>query len=180
MTTKEASRNGLGRPKDDELNPQEELFVEAYIVNFDELEAFNAAKYSAPSPKKYALQILDRPRVQKAISERVHQVVEDMGINESQVVAGLLREANNVSKGSTQTARINAWVWLGKHIGMFAEAKASGKEVSSGPTYNIINYSNSNSTIKPPSEVIKEVSDTIKVTKKQTRDIEAKLTNEDK
>jgi len=170
MQIDEDKKKNLGRPKEDELTPQEILFVDKYVDNFNELEAFQAAKYSSANPKAYAAEVLKRDRVQKAITEKVEEKVKMHGISESSVIAGLLREAQNMGKGSTQTARINAWVWLGKHIGMFNE-KTPDKN-KGGDTYNIIQYGSL------PTNETNNNDNKYKVTKSQMKVIQGEVTKE--
>ena len=51
---------------------------------------------------------------QEKLSKRAQITQED-------VLEGLQREATTYGKGSSHSARVTAWIWIGKHLGMFTE-----------------------------------------------------------
>jgi len=131
----------MDRPSQ-ELTQKQEDFVDAFIEsNFDPVQAFKAAGYSDSSGKwmyQKAIEQLRKPVIVNAIKERLTKASPAHWITEDQIISKLWKEATDYGSKSSQAARINALVWIGKHFGMFQEKqKQEEKEV----TYNIINYS---------------------------------------
>lgn len=124
-----------------ELTTMQEAFVDAFIeTNFDVIKAFEAAGYRDSQSNfrfQAAIRLLKTKAISEAIQERLTNATPAHWITEDIVINKLWREATDYGKGSSQAARINALVWIGKHFGMFAEKKTSEE---SDVTYNIINY----------------------------------------
>src|SRR5690606_33221318 len=79
------------------------------------------AGYSEKTAKVIAAQNLSKLNVQEAIEDARKEVSEKALITTEMVVKGLLKEAQDNSEGSTQSARVSAWAHLGKHLGMFKD-----------------------------------------------------------
>lgn len=71
------------------LTPKEELFVPAYIVNLNAVEAARKAKYK--HPKNVASKILSRPHVQAAIQEAMSEQMDRLQIDADAVVRELAK-----------------------------------------------------------------------------------------
>jgi hypothetical protein len=124
------------------LTQKQEDFVEAFIENnFDPIKAFKAAGYADAAERwvyQKSLEQLRKPAIVRAIKERLTKASPAHWITEDQIISKLWREATDYSSKSSQGARINALVWIGKHFGMFQEKQ---KQDEKDVTYNIINYS---------------------------------------
>ena len=101
------------------------------------------AKYC--SDKAYEL--LQDERTLVAIKEEKSKKNKAFWLSEEDILSGLYMEATNVEVKSSQAARIQAWVWLGKHIGMFSPTEGRGainaeakQAANAAPTYNIVQY----------------------------------------
>lgn len=131
------------KKKHEELNLTElqEAFVDAFLGEalFDPLKAYNLAGY-AESMKPYneAMRVLRSKAVAHHIHKRLAEQDTDYWINESAVVQRLWKEAIDESRGSSQAARINALVWVGKHLGMWQDKKDSQEDKQ--PIIQITNY----------------------------------------
>lgn len=107
--------------------------------------------------------MLNHPMTLKAIGDVKLRKSRSFWLSEEDILSGLYKEAINIEDKSTQAARIQAWVWLGKHIGMFGEASKSkalntAEAANKGSTYNIINYQSTS-----PDESMKVVSEEQKI-----------------
>ena len=122
------------------LTERERLFVEAYCTeaSFDGSKAAKLAGYSQKGSARQAAKLLERDNIARAIKARIEKKKREFRISEELVVERLWQEANYMGKGTSHAARINALVWLGKHIAMWEEKKA---DHYTGDTYNIIQYS---------------------------------------
>ena len=127
------------------LSPQNRAFVEylASTAKFDVKKAMEEAGIEGTPAE--GRKILKRKVVQKALAKEREKIKKIFYLDEFAVLRGLHAEAINDEKGTSHAARVQAWVWLGKHIGMFVEKE---KEKDKSVTYNIVNYSNANHSIE--------------------------------
>ena len=144
-----------GRIQGSTLTPAEELFLEAYLSNgYNRADAVRKAGYTVNNESTYGGKVLARPAVQKELQKRMDKARHSFFVQELDVLEGLYREANSHGKGYTQAGRINAWVAIGKHLGMFNEGKAGAHGATAGTQINIVNYNNdasgkNNTTVVP-------------------------------
>lgn len=136
----------MGRPKSPEkLSAEEKTFLSAYVLqcNFDTYEAIKVAgipHLNKQSAQQKAFNILAKPIAEKYIDDLIKEKKTKFAITEEEILQGIYGEAKFFGEGASHAARINAWVQLGKHFGMFSEKK---QELSvPSITYNIVNYSN--------------------------------------
>ena len=139
------------------LTEKQELFVEAFVgeCEFDAISAYKAAGYNN-NMKLYsaAMRVLASEPVKREIHKRLHE--STFWLNESAVIDRLWKEGTTANAAS---ARINALVWVGKHLGMWKEKEE--KEVEN--TYNIINYS------APRETMIKDIENSPKVVEQKDK-----------
>lgn len=117
------------------LTDLQERFVEYFIgeCEFNAVEAYRRAGYKKDSYLySAAMKVLDSPAVKRAIHERLNE--STFWLNEQAVIERLWKEALTANAAS---ARINALVWVGKHLGMWREKQ---EENNTSVTYNVINY----------------------------------------
>lgn len=124
------------------LTTKQAAFVDAFLSEecmLDPIKAYDAAGY-AHSYNKYseAMKVLNSTTVVREINRRMAQLDTAFWINENIIIKKLWEEATNKDIGSSQAARINALVWIGKHIGMWQEKKVEEKDTR--PVINITNY----------------------------------------
>lgn len=139
------------------LTEKEELFVESFIGDgrFDPLKAYEAAGYSYTyKPYSEAMTILKRPAVIREITERIANPQGTPWINKGTIVQRLWEEATKEGRGSTHAGRINALVWIGKHLGMWQDKEAEKEKETS---IQIIQYGVPEEKMKETIENIPEV-----------------------
>lgn len=116
-------------------------FVEAFLGEcyFDPIKAYDAAGYNPRTHNKYsdAMSILHSQAVTREINRRMADKDTAYWITDNVIIKQLWKEATDYGDKSSQSARINALVWIGKHIGMWAEKQA---ETDNKPIINITNY----------------------------------------
>ena len=83
------------------------------------------------------MRVLKSEAVQHAIHSRMKDMSTAWWINEEVVMQELWKEAHETGRGASHAARINALVWMGKHIGMWQEKR---EEVDTRPNIQIIQY----------------------------------------
>lgn len=123
------------------LTEMQERFVEAFLGEsyFDPIRAYDAAGYNPNTYSKYSdsMKILHSDAVTREINQRMTNKDTAYWINDNIIIKQLWKEATDYGDRSSQAARINALVWIGKHIGMWQEKQ---KEVDTRPIINITNY----------------------------------------
>ena len=123
------------------LTPKQRLFVEAYCgpAQGNASKAHRLAGYESRNHTNEAYLLMQLPKIIDAIQEFKTLTKRQFWLDASEILEGIYKEATNTEDG-TQQGRIQAWVWLGKHVGMFQEKRKEEKE-SQQITYNIVNYS---------------------------------------
>jgi len=126
----------------EKLTPKQRLFVEAYCgpAMGNASKAFRLAGYGSRNVADEAYKLMHTPKIIDAIDAFKKNTKKKFFLDTSEILEGIYKEATNLEDG-TQQGRIQAWVWLGKHIGMFQEKKK--EDTSQQITYNIVNYSDS-------------------------------------
>ena len=103
------------------LTPKQQRFVEEYLIDLNATQAYIRAGFSEKLANTNAAKLLQNTTIAKAIEDARKEVSEKALITTEMVVKGLLKEAQDNSEGSTQSARVSAWAHLGKHMGMFTD-----------------------------------------------------------
>ena len=96
-------------------------FVEEYLKDCNATQAAIRAGYSPHTANEQGSQLLRILSVQQAIAEAQKQIQEKSGLRPEDVIRGLQVEALDRSEGSTAAARVSAWSWIGKNLGMFID-----------------------------------------------------------
>jgi len=131
------------------LTDKEKLFVEAYCgeANFDPKLARKLAGYSDHTRRDRAVAFLNKPHIAEAVGARMDRRRATAWYAEEDILKMLMSEATREGQGSTQSGRIQAIVYLGKHIGMFSDKKEE-KAVDQSTTINVINYDTGNKDVE--------------------------------
>lgn len=119
----------------------QERFVEAFLgeAYFDPIKAYELAGYAMNGYNKYtdSMKILHSDAVTREINQRMANKDTAYWISDNVIIKQLWKEATDYGDRSSQAARINALVWIGKHIGMWQEKQ---QEIDTKPVINITNY----------------------------------------
>lgn len=107
------------------MTPKQQRFVDEYLISLNATQAAIRAGYSQNMAKQIGYENLTKPYIAEAIAARRAQEAEKALVTREMVIEGLLREAHDTSKNSSQAARVSALSWLGKHLEMFTD-KVSG------------------------------------------------------
>ena len=142
----------------DKLTDQEKVFVEEYCgsANFNAVAAARSAGYRHHGHRDRSLALLKKPHIQRAIEGRIETRAAVAWYSEDDILKLLHKEATREGRGSSHAARIQAIVYLGKHIGMFREREKEAAQDNS-TNIQIVNYSNGESIKKLVKENEKEV-----------------------
>jgi len=122
------------------------MFVDLHLDLADPKSAADCAAIAFPelkNPSSKGKALLAKPNVQKAIQIRQERNSYEVPYTEDDIIKLMMTEATRTEEGSSHSARVSAIVQLGKHIGMFdskGKIETSEQRVSSGPTYQIVNY----------------------------------------
>ncbi len=124
----------MARPKKtypDTLTDQEQDFVVEYIRLGEAKAAYKAAGFQAGTEGSYSTMsgnLFRAPHIQSAIkmAQRVAAGVKDRtelseDVNERLVLSGMLRQARLEGKGASHQARVQAWMHLGRYLGMWQD-----------------------------------------------------------
>ena len=147
------------------LNKLERLYVKVYLRTLSHTRAHEAVSPGIKNPKAdnpYS----SRENVQFYISEGLEEKAEAVELTSDKIIERLYKEAIREGAGSNHSARIQALVQLGKHLGLFQEKK----EVQL-PTFQIINYGTKEEPTIPT-----ELEEQIESIKEETKDLNIKIT----
>lgn len=117
------------------LTPKQARFVNEYLVDLNATQAAIRAGYSPRTAASIGWENLRKPAIAREIAIRQEELAQGVALTQQEVLDGLRREANDRSERSSHSARVAAWVWLGKHLGMFPPsppARLSRNRVDSG------------------------------------------------
>ncbi|MCK5709070.1 MAG: hypothetical protein KAI07_00910 [Deltaproteobacteria bacterium] len=123
------------------LTPQEDIFV-TRVANQPGTPALDHVRAVWPELKNHKAKysaLMKKDKIATAIKQRTEINLYRVTYSTQDIVDALWLEARREGRGTSQNGRIQALVWLGKHVGMFTPEKEE-KEDDSGVTYNIINY----------------------------------------
>ena len=135
------------------LTAAQEAFVSAFIeeAELDKNEAARIAN-AAVGTSITAPTFLKSEAVQKAIHLRM--VKSSLWLSEAAIIDRLFKEGMTANSAS---ARVNALVWVGKHLGMWQEKE----QEESQTVYNIVNYGTSEAEMAKVIEAKPEVESSI-------------------
>lgn len=121
------------------LTEKEEAFVEHLFSNgYDRKSAVLKAGYSTDRPMALSYDLIKRPHIQAAMTIEKEKRRRMLFLDELDIIEGLHNEAVNTDARPSE--RIQAWVHIGKHYGMFQPVVADQNKKDTGPSTIIINY----------------------------------------
>jgi len=115
------------------LTAKQERFIAEYLIDMNASAAARRAGYSERTAGKIGSENLQKPDIQEEIARRRARVAQQLEITHQTVIAGLHREATLNGEDSSHSARVAAWMGLGKALGMFAERIQGNVTVTLSP-----------------------------------------------
>jgi phage terminase small subunit len=104
---------------------RQQRFVQEYLVDLNATQAAIRAGYSQLTARQIGSENLAKPAIAEELARRQAVLAERTGITQETVIDGLAAEATRTGVGSSHAARVSAWSWLGRHLGMFDVDDAS-------------------------------------------------------
>ena len=139
------------------LTDKQELFCQCYVFSAETGKSFNATQAyidAGYGDRKHANKrsylMMKNEVIRARIDELMDEKKRQFNLDESDILEGLYKEAMGLQGDSTQSGRIAAWAWLGKHLRMFQEQK---HEALGNTQFNIISYTSEAN--KPVEKIIK-------------------------
>ena len=103
------------------LTPKQHRFVEEYLVDINATQAAIRAGYSEKTANVTGPQNLVKPSIAGAVQKAFEERSKRVEVTQDDVIRGLYNEAIREGKGSSPSARVQAWSHLGNHLGMFID-----------------------------------------------------------
>ena len=103
------------------LNARQQYFVEQYVLTGNATKSAIAAGYSQRSASSIGERLLRKDELAAAVAASQSDLLERVMVDQDMVIAGLLKEATREGDGASHSARVNAWMQLGKHLQMFTD-----------------------------------------------------------
>src|SRR5688572_20809573 len=100
------------------LTPRMQAFVDAHLLEPNATKAAIQAGYSERSAGSQAHDLLKKPEIQAALADARKKASEQAVVSKAEVLRGLKLEATSAENDS---ARVSAWVALGKTLGIFVD-----------------------------------------------------------
>ena len=113
--------DGEGARMTKKLNARQQYFVEHYVLTGNATKSAIAAGYSQRSASSIGERLLRKDEVAAAVAASQSDLLERVMVDQDMVIAGLLKEATREGDGASHSARVNAWMQLGKHLQMFTD-----------------------------------------------------------
>ena len=103
------------------LTPKQARFVEEYLLDLNATQACIRAGYSVKTANVIGPENLAKPCVAAAITAAQEERSKRTEIGQDEIVKGLHTEALDREPGSTQSARVSAWMGLAKIVGLLTD-----------------------------------------------------------
>jgi phage terminase small subunit len=75
----------------------------------------------APQASSIGERLLRKDEVAAAVAASQSDLLERVMVDQDMVIAGLLKEATREGDGASHSARVNAWMQLGRHLQLFVD-----------------------------------------------------------
>jgi phage terminase small subunit len=116
-----------------ELTARQKAFVHEYLIDLNASAAYQRAGYTSDDPNVHGPRLMANDRIKKAIQMEMVRRSNRVRLDQDEVIAGLRREAERTGEGSSHSARVQALIALGRHLGMFTDRVAVTAEVVMSP-----------------------------------------------
>lgn len=104
-----------------ELTARQKAFIDQYLVDLNATQAAIRAGYSEKTANREGTRLLSNVVIAKEIAKRSLKATRRAEITVQDVLDGLYKEATSFGEGTTQSARVSAWGYLGKYHKMFID-----------------------------------------------------------
>lgn len=123
------------------LTEMQARYVDAYFgeAKGKMKEAYRLARGGKAGSPQQIYKMHHHENVQAAVLARKELRSALSWLAEDDVLEGLQKEATNFESG-TAMSRISAWVWIGKHLGMWKEKKEEVQEATTN--VSVVSYGN--------------------------------------
>jgi hypothetical protein len=171
--TKNTQPKGYG-----DLNPQEKIFVDSYVKNFDSKQAVLDAGFKVKNASMKAHWLMKRDDITKAISDKLETKRDRIHVEERDIIERLYAEACNQKDGNANS-RISALRELARLMGLYqrvedeSKLKLEQEKKNTAGTTVVVNYGNRDGSSPPQRGNEKEVIE--HVTKEQYEALEREL-----
>ncbi len=131
------------RNPSNELTELQARYVDFYMGEAKGVgkEAFRLARGGKAGSSSQVYNMHHHEKIQAALKARRDLRKATSWLAEDNVLQGLYEEATNFDKGGTPMSRISAWVWIGKHLGMWKDKKEEATDA--GPAkISVVSYGN--------------------------------------
>jgi phage terminase small subunit len=116
-----------------DLTPKQAAFVQEYLIDLNASAAYRRAGYSGGDADVNGPALMGNHGIKAAIDAEMAKRSNRVRIDQDEVIAGLRREAERTGEGSSHSARVQALIALGRHLGMFNDKLAVTAEVVMSP-----------------------------------------------
>ena len=99
------------------LTDKQSRFVTEFLIDFDATKAAIRAGYALKRASEQGYQLLHKTTVQSAIRRKQRETEERLDITRDDIVKGLWTEATREGDGTSQAARVSAWMGVAKILG---------------------------------------------------------------
>ena len=113
--------DGKGARMTKKLNARQQYFVEHYVLTGNATKSAIAAGYSQRSASSIGERLLRKDELAAAVAASQSDLLERVMVDQDMVIAGLLKEATREGDGASHSARVNAWMQLGRHLQLFVD-----------------------------------------------------------
>jgi phage terminase small subunit len=117
-------------PADKELNPRQQMFVEAYFTSdYNATEAARIAGYSGENLNKVGHELLSKPHIRAAIQKRAEERLKEISLTEEYVIRKLVRTIEKAEQDNNLTAVLRGIELAAKNLGMLRDkVEHTGKD----------------------------------------------------
>lgn len=105
----------------DALSPQQRLFCEEYIKDFNGSAACKRAGYQAREPNKMAYQLLNNPGIRYGIDALLAERSKTVEVDVNYIVKKIVRSLERAEDKENEPAVLRAAELLARHKGMFID-----------------------------------------------------------
>lgn len=103
------------------LTPRQARFVAEYVKDLNGTQAAIRAGYSEKTASSLSYELLQKTTVQSAIAAAARKHMQRAEITAQDVIIGLHAEATRTGDGASHSARVSAWIALGRYHQLFVD-----------------------------------------------------------